>query len=44
MEQAIEAWSKHPCLRLGDALEIRPADESIEALIEARSAGVEQAR
>jgi hypothetical protein len=44
MEQAIEAWSKHPCLRLGDALEIRPADESIEALIEARGAGVEQAR
>jgi hypothetical protein len=44
MEQAIEAWSKHPCLRVGDALEIRPADEAIEALIEARGARVEQGR
>src|SRR5262245_20748993 len=25
MDQAIEAWSKHPCLRVGDSLEIRPA-------------------
>ena len=44
MEQAIEAWSKHPCLRVGDALEIRPADEAIDALIEARTSGVEPAQ
>lgn len=37
MEQAIEAWSKHPCLRVGDALELRPADEAINALIEAHT-------
>ena len=43
MEQAIEAWSKHPGLRVGDALEIRPADEAINALIEARGSGVEHA-
>jgi hypothetical protein len=36
MEQAIEAWSNHPCLLIGDALEIRPADEEICARIDKR--------
>jgi hypothetical protein len=31
MEQATEAWSNHPCLRAGDSLEIRPADEEFLA-------------
>lgn len=43
IQQAIKAWSKHPCLRVGDTLEIRPAHEAIEALIEARSTGLGQA-
>jgi hypothetical protein len=36
MQQAVEAWSNHPCLGAGDVLELRPADEAIDALIEAR--------
>jgi hypothetical protein len=43
IEQAIKAWSKHPCLTVGDALEIRPADEAINAQIAARASGLEQA-
>jgi hypothetical protein len=38
IEQAVEAWSTHPCLRLGDVLEIRPADEEFNARIAAREA------
>ncbi len=36
IDRAIEAWSQHPCLRLGDVLEIRPADEEFNARIAAR--------
>jgi hypothetical protein len=36
IEQAIEAWSEHPCLRVGDVLEMRPADEEVNARITAR--------
>jgi hypothetical protein len=42
MEQAVEAWSKHPCLRMGDALELRPVDEAFNARWEARQKQVEQ--
>src|SRR6516165_10520638 len=38
IERAIEAWLKHPCLRVGDVLEIRPADEEFNARIAARDA------
>ena len=38
IEQAIEAWLKHPALRVGDVLEIRPADEEFDARIGAREA------
>jgi hypothetical protein len=38
IDRAVEAWSKHPCLRLGDVLEIRPADEEFNARIAAREA------
>jgi hypothetical protein len=38
MAQAIEAWSDHPCLRIGDTLELRPADEAFAASMEARLA------
>jgi hypothetical protein len=38
IDRAVEAWSKHPCLRLGDVLEIRPADEELNARIAAREA------
>ncbi len=31
MEQAIEAWRDHPCLKFGDTLELRPADEVFAA-------------
>jgi hypothetical protein len=31
MDQAIQAWSNHPCLRMGDALELRPVDEEFNA-------------
>jgi hypothetical protein len=36
MDQAIEAWSEHPCLLVGDILELRPVDEEFEAQWEAR--------
>ena len=36
IDRAVEAWSKHPCLRVGDVLEIRPADEKLNARIAAR--------
>jgi hypothetical protein len=36
IDRALEAWLKHPCLRVGDVLEIRPADEEFNALIAAR--------
>ena len=38
--RAIEAWSTHPCLRVGDVLEIRPADKEFNARIAAREAVV----
>jgi hypothetical protein len=41
MQQAVEAWSNHPCLGAGDVLELRPADEEIDALIEARWSQIE---
>jgi hypothetical protein len=41
METAVEAWSNHPCVAMGDTLEIRPADEEIEAVIEARWSQIE---
>src|SRR5262249_23077068 len=40
VEQAVEAWSKHPALRVGDVLEIRPADEEFNARIAARDSVV----
>lgn len=40
MNQAIEAWSRHPCLAIGDTLELRPADEAFCARIAAREAVV----
>jgi hypothetical protein len=36
IDRALEAWLKHPCLRVGDVLEIRPADEEFNARIAAR--------
>ena len=36
LDHAIQAWSNHPCLRVGDSLEIRPADEQFDALVAAR--------
>lgn len=36
IDRAIEAWSQHPCLRLGDVLEIRPADAQFNARVAAR--------
>jgi hypothetical protein len=41
MDDAIEAWSKHPCLRMGDALELRPVDEEFNAQWEARQKRIE---
>jgi hypothetical protein len=38
IDRALEAWLKHPCLRAGDVLEIRPADEEFNARIAARDA------
>jgi hypothetical protein len=38
IDRAVEAWSQHPCLRLGDVLELRPADEEFNARITAREA------
>jgi hypothetical protein len=31
IDRAVEAWLKHPCLAMGDVLEIRPADEVFNA-------------
>jgi hypothetical protein len=33
IDRAVEAWLQHPCLRLGDVLEIRPANEEFSARI-----------
>jgi hypothetical protein len=38
IDRAVEAWSNHPCLRRGDVLEIRPADEDFNARVAAREA------
>ncbi len=38
IDRALEAWLKHPCLRAGDVLEIRPANEEFNARIAARDA------
>jgi hypothetical protein len=35
MDQAIEAWRDHPCLKFGDTFELRPADEVFAAHINA---------
>ena len=40
LDQAIELMSKHPGVRLGGPIEIRPADEEINELIAARNFGV----
>jgi hypothetical protein len=40
MDHAVEAWSRHPCLRIGDSLEIRPGDETMGALMAARQKGI----
>jgi hypothetical protein len=40
IDRALEAWLKHPCLRVGDVLEIRPANEEFTARIAARDARV----
>ena len=37
MRHAIELMSKHPGVRYGGPFEIRPADEQINALVEARN-------
>ena len=39
MEHAIQSWAQHPCLHIGDALEIRPTDEEFATLVAARQAG-----
>jgi len=36
MNQAVELFSKHPGVRLGVTIEVRPADEEVNALIAAR--------
>jgi hypothetical protein len=36
MDDAVASWSQHACLRVGDTLEVRPADEDFDALLEAR--------
>jgi hypothetical protein len=38
IDSAVAAWSKHPCLRAGNVIEIRPADEAVNARIAAREA------
>jgi hypothetical protein len=38
MEQAIEAWKDHPCLKFGDTLELRPVDEAFAARFEGQLA------
>jgi hypothetical protein len=36
IDRAVEAWSKHPVLRVGDVLEIRSADKEFKARIAVR--------
>src|SRR5262245_57815489 len=36
MDDAVASWSQHAALRVGDTLEVRPADEEFEAIQEAR--------
>jgi hypothetical protein len=45
IDDAVASWSEHPCLRMGDTLEIRAVDEAFEALFEAsqRRAGPKSA-
>ncbi len=38
IDRAVEAWTNHPCLRVGGVLEIRPVDEEFNARIAAREA------
>ena len=38
IDRAVEAWTNHPCLRVGSVLEIRPVDEEFNARIAAREA------
>jgi hypothetical protein len=40
IDRALEAWLEHPCLRVGDVLEIRHVDEEFNARIAARDAFV----
>jgi hypothetical protein len=42
MDHAIELLSKHPAVRFGNTLEIRPADEQINALVNERLWGSEE--
>jgi hypothetical protein len=41
LEQAVKVWSTHPCLPVGDALEIRPVDEEFDARWAQRQAGLQ---
>lgn len=43
MKAAIDAWSGHPCLRVGDVLELRPVDETFNARWEERQKRKEDA-
>lgn len=36
IEQALEAWRDHPCLKFGDTLELRAADEVFAAHVDAK--------
>jgi hypothetical protein len=40
IDRAVEAWSNHPCLRVGDVLEIRPVEEGFDARVVASEAVV----
>jgi hypothetical protein len=42
IDRAVEAWLKHPCLHVGDVLEIRPVDEGFNARIAAPDALAER--
>jgi hypothetical protein len=39
MDEAVKSWSEHPCLRIGDSLELRAADEAFAAQVAARLSG-----
>jgi hypothetical protein len=41
MDQAVNVWSDHPCLRAGDVLEIRPVDVEFEARWAQRQASLQ---